>query len=302
MNEINVITAFSLLSRLQTSLQKNQHAEEYKLQNKQKATVFAAETYAFREAYHLERTNQASLLAADTALIVEKNHVVETEDALRLAAEMAVIREAYHLEKAARSQQIATDAALVVQQLHSLITEDTKKLEVETALRREVYYLEESKKAFEVAAHIQLENVTNLMKTQNDEIKSLLGNVAHDVMTPAQAHTHSMNNLLSILTSLSQSAELKDNTNLLAAAFQEIKLMENCDDFMMMAINRSLDFVKCSSGITLQARMETVNVSEIINWSTECVCNGPLDVADIKCVFTDKQWLREICFVCYRMQ
>ena len=146
------------------------------------------------------------------------------------------------------------------------------------------------------------ENAEKLCKMQTDEMKFLIGNVAHDLKTPAHAHMHGVTNLRSILNKFSRLAEIHSLTNassLLSQAFQELKNLESCDSFMMMAINRSLDFVKLSSGAKLQAHPETVDVREAVSWAIECVSNEKTNINskfigdNIHLVITDKHWLQE---------
>jgi signal transduction histidine kinase len=72
--------------------------------------------------------------------------------------------------------------------------------------------------------------------------------------------------------------------------------------FMQMAINRSLDFTKASSGIALVPAMETCNLKEVLEMpvsimkhfdSAESIVLDPLPVDLCPNLITDKHWLME---------
>ena len=78
--------------------------------------------------------------------------------------------------------------------------------------------------------------------------------------------------------------------------------------FMTTAINRTVDFTKCASQITLNAKMETVSLISAIQWAITCVLSTqtkiPINVIPLhseicQFVITDKQWLMEniLCYL-----
>ncbi len=79
--------------------------------------------------------------------------------------------------------------------------------------------------------------------------------------------------------------------------------MINVNEFMLMAINRCIDYTKASNGVKLVPRLETINFKDAINLPLNCIKtiqnnkihintpNIPHNIATN--IITDKQWLQE---------
>ena len=82
----------------------------------------------------------------------------------------------------------------------------------------------------------------------------------------------------------------------------------NCS-FMTTAINRTVDFAKCASNVTLNPKMETTSIVEAVWWAVTCMKSSqshipievePLDNSLIcQYIITDKHWLMEniLCYL-----
>ena len=121
-----------------------------------------------------------------------------------------------------------------------------------------------------------------------------LGNVAHDLRTPLQAFQSEVEILQDNIK-----AETHDNKSIL---LKSIKQLDRICHFMNLTINRSIDFTKASSGITLNASIESVNFSETLNWAVGCMVQShakvpivilPIPESIHNQIYTDKQWLME---------
>ncbi len=81
-----------------------------------------------------------------------------------------------------------------------------------------------------------------------------------------------------------------------------IKGLKNTNAFMLMTINRCIDYTKISKGLKLMPRRETINLSDIINMPLECMKNiqekidivlNPIPSNVCSHIITDCQWLQE---------
>lgn len=115
-----------------------------------------------------------------------------------------------------------------------------------------------------------------------------VGNIAHDLKTPLQS-------FYSELEGLSISADPR-------AISSSISSLKGLCSFMLMTINRSLDFVKSESGVPLVASSSTFDVVQSVEWAVDCVrrvsnsvplrvCPMASDVSQY--IIADKQWLEE---------
>jgi signal transduction histidine kinase len=113
--------------------------------------------------------------------------------------------------------------------------------------------------------------------------------------TPLQAFQSELEVLQDTIAS-----EMK--TKLSSLVLCSIKQLEGICDFMNMTINRSIDFMKASSGIILNPSIESVNFSDTLNsavgFMVKSHVNVPIIVSPIpksihNQIFTDKQWLME---------
>ena len=78
--------------------------------------------------------------------------------------------------------------------------------------------------------------------------------------------------------------------------------MRNTNSFMLMTINRCIDYTKASIGLKLLPKFETVNLFEVIQLPLNCMRNiqervevilNPLPTGLCSHIITDKQWLQE---------
>jgi signal transduction histidine kinase len=134
------------------------------------------------------------------------------------------------------------------------------------------------------------ENEQQKMSLVTNELRSFIGNVAHDLKTPLQ----------SIMSDVHAIRQLNDPVE------REVvvsSLIGHCKLTIMM-LNRSLDFVKMESGVPLLASPRTVNITHIMGEASDyvksvCDCDTlqviePLISKNI-CpnIITDKSWLVE---------
>ena len=156
----------------------------------------------------------------------------------------------------------------------------------------------------------QAEQEKRMMEKERDHLRSLIGNVAHDLKTPIQAISMGVevlrsecivaftpavtrkNSTLSIIT-VSDTGDEEGKDGLKSGEFYPIashasgpssipielpfeelfrSMFATCR-FMTMAINRSIDFTKASSNIQLVPSLETVDFFETLCVPVDCIRN-----------------------------
>jgi CheY-like chemotaxis protein len=125
-------------------------------------------------------------------------------------------------------------------------------------------------------------------------LRSSTGNIAHDLKTPLQ----------SIVSELGSMCADGDTASL----HTSVSSLQGVCSFMLMMINRSLDFVKVEAGVALVCSPSAVDVQEILLWAVNCVQivsqTVPITLSRLpsnlsKLILTDKQWLEEniLCLI-----
>jgi signal transduction histidine kinase len=180
-------------------------------------------------------------------------------------------------------------AVPIVLAAHSLVVFDC-----DIYSRRIYLLLIESRSNMHAKMMTDNENVG--MEMQSTELRFLIGNVAHDLKTPLQAFSFELEQMKS------QPGSQSCNESIL--------LLESIGSFMLMTINRAIDYTKVTSGIKLKPSLETVDVSGVFNWVKKCIeptmtsktvslLVEPFPAGICNCIITDKQWLMEnlLCLI-----
>jgi signal transduction histidine kinase/CheY-like chemotaxis protein len=187
------------------------------------------------------------------------------------------------------------------------------------------------------------ENERNAEAMHALEMRSMIGNVAHDLKTvrslssplcpglsffvfsffslvsfplfaqPLSSFTNGLDVINDIvvttstkLDTLSLNSNDKEATSLaikdsFSSIQQCLSTIRNTNAFMLMTINRCLDYTKASKGMMLVPKLETVDLVETLRFPIECMIgvqekipislNIPPDICNY--LITDKQWLQE---------
>jgi signal transduction histidine kinase/CheY-like chemotaxis protein len=134
-------------------------------------------------------------------------------------------------------------------------------------------------------------NEKELLLMKGEELRYLIGNVAHDLKSPLHGFALELEILRQRLEHSQDNASLECITNL-----------HRISSFLLMTINRAIDFSKVSSGLLLVPSLETIDINATMDWAVKCV--SPLNELPIKIeplsdsigvghVITDKHWLME---------
>jgi CheY-like chemotaxis protein len=152
---------------------------------------------------------------------------------------------------------------------------------------------------------------------EKDELRNLIGSVAHDLKTPLhalmgeldglQAEVNAIKQQLIGLTLL-QSPAVTTHTNIITArsadAQNYIDSLRDIYQFMVMAINRAIEFRKTAAGLALLASNETFHLSKAVEWAVDRFSSNPsgvpirVEMSPVLhecCPFliTDKHWMTE---------
>jgi signal transduction histidine kinase len=150
-------------------------------------------------------------------------------------------------------------------------------------------------------AKVEADNENVVKEMQSTELRFLIGNVAHDLKTPLQAFSYELE-VLKKSPAISSSASGKES----------LMLLESVCSFMLMTINRAIDYTKVTSGIKLKPSLATVDVKGVFEWVKKCVAHTggggsslvpivvePFSPEICQCIITDEQWLMEnlLCLI-----
>lgn len=141
------------------------------------------------------------------------------------------------------------------------------------------------------------------------QLRSLMGNVAHDLKTPL----HSLEADLEVLNVIINHIPNHQLEDVLKEFFMEssaiildprsiLQSLNSTCKFMGMAINRSQDFMRASNNIPLVPTIETFDLKVAIDISVACInqlqtarpiITHPLDIGICSHIISDKHWLSE---------
>lgn len=137
------------------------------------------------------------------------------------------------------------------------------------------------------------------------EMRHMIANVAHDLKTPLSSFTSGLDLIEQALTEYGDSVKtlsLNDYSDKITSITQYLEDIRNTNSFMVMTINRCIDYTKASKGLKLVPKYETINLADSLHLPLKCMKNiqsrisidlNPISHLICKYVITDKQWLQE---------
>eukprot|EP00981_Chlorochromonas_danica_P005046 scaffold1016_cov175-Ochromonas_danica.AAC.4 len=141
------------------------------------------------------------------------------------------------------------------------------------------------------------------------ELRHMIANVAHDLKTPLTSFLSGMECVAQVVQDLrckpQGSFDLQDAMVTITNCLSN---MRNTNSFMLMTINRCIDYTKASKGMPLIPKYETVDVEEALSLPMNCMKDIQQRVSIVLLplpgelcthIVTDKQWLQEnvLCLV-----
>lgn len=166
-------------------------------------------------------------------------------------------------------------------------------------------------------AALQAEGSVQSMETRVTDMRRLIGDISHDLKTPMHAFSMELNTLQGQLLGMKKEGGVEGGEEWLDRRKQLLESVTTLQDactFMLMTINRCLDYTKTSSGMSLVPKKSTVCLQEALQCGVGCVLRSQESVAggggmsvvllplsDQICthVLTDYQWLVEniLCLI-----
>jgi len=170
------------------------------------------------------------------------------------------------------------------------------------------------KTVLEIQSHKDKELSTSI----GIQLRSLIGNVAHDLKTPLQAIGLGVEEIRERAFQIHQESdldEMDDKADHQLLEFSSVSIQEKVEfifeatttiaatvAFMSMIINRAIDFTKASHEIRLIPTYETIDLEEALAWPVRImsalqrridVIVEPLPVSINRFIISDKGWLSE---------
>jgi signal transduction histidine kinase len=153
---------------------------------------------------------------------------------------------------------------------------------------------EENEKKVKAAEH-----EAHLASKEQEQLRSIMGNVAHDLKTPLHSIMAEIEHLRQTIEHACESIVANDGgpsafqlsgnaaKDVAITSFQLMSVVQKLKEcthdsfesldttckFLVMAINRSQDYVKASSDIALTPILDTFNVNEVLNVVHKCMVN-----------------------------
>ena len=157
---------------------------------------------------------------------------------------------------------------------------------------------------------VSAQNERKLREKENFQLRSLMGNVAHDLKTPLHSIEADLEVLNVFITKIPRKLLEKTTEEFeikgVGDGFNPISVFDSLNatcKFMEMAINRSQDFMKASNNIALVPVMETFELKSALSMSVTCINHlqsarmitvHPFNANEICThLISDKHWLIE---------
>jgi signal transduction histidine kinase len=130
---------------------------------------------------------------------------------------------------------------------------------------------EENEKKVRAAEH-----EAHLASMEQEQLRSIMGNVAHDLKTPLHSIMAEIDYLKELIErdAIEYPRESEDDSPTLTESTKDpFESLDTTCKFLIMAINRSQDYVKASSNIKLTPALDTFNVNEVLGIVHKCMVN-----------------------------
>jgi signal transduction histidine kinase len=146
--------------------------------------------------------------------------------------------------------------------------------------------------------NIQVAEEKRLSIIERDTLTALIGNVAHDLKTPLQSFVLDLELLKARITPDYVKLPPGDDDHPL----NTLRSLSSSCDFMMMSINRSIDYTKASGNISLVPSMVTFNIISALSIPVTVIRHlqneiniiiNPLPLNLHENLLSDKNWFSE---------
>mmetsp|Transcript_22336 Transcript_22336/g.21576 ORF Transcript_22336/g.21576 Transcript_22336/m.21576 type:complete len:843 (-) Transcript_22336:1181-3709(-) len=152
------------------------------------------------------------------------------------------------------------------------------------------------------------ENDKILREAETKQLRSLMGNVAHDLKTPLHSITADIEALSMLISKIPEhhmrtaEAKIHSPSDSKIDSKSIFDSLDASSQFMAMAINRSQDFMKASNNIALVPAMEIFELQSALMMPLTCIRHlkadrliiaHPLDSHMHPTILSDKHWISE---------
>eukprot|EP00981_Chlorochromonas_danica_P009356 scaffold2636_cov176-Ochromonas_danica.AAC.10 len=137
------------------------------------------------------------------------------------------------------------------------------------------------------------------------EMRHMIANVAHDLKTPLCSFlcgTEYISHVIGEVVKKRDMLSMVDVDDFVQSISHCVTNMRNTNSFMLMTINRCIDYTKASKGVKLVPKFETMDLMETLSLPLNCMKDIQQRVSIVleavskeicSHIITDKQWLQE---------
>eukprot|EP00981_Chlorochromonas_danica_P003544 scaffold659_cov192-Ochromonas_danica.AAC.57 len=151
------------------------------------------------------------------------------------------------------------------------------------------------------------EEAERISQEEQREMKHMIANVAHDLKTPLSSFMTGVDIIGEMIIECKQNLDagsisadyLESMVNDMQQCLQNVRITNS---FMMMTINRCIDYTKASKGMKLVPKYETFDLQDTLSLPLNCMKNiqntvqivqRPISEDIVNYIISDKQWLQE---------
>ena len=134
--------------------------------------------------------------------------------------------------------------------------------------------------AAENAAKIaDLGNQAHLAAKEQDMLRHIMGNVAHDMKTPLHSIIAELESVRGAVDDACVAAAVPGADasavlgHLLTTTHTTLSVVDSMTQFLVMSINRSQDYAKLTTNVALRPHMETVSIPDVLRFVTKCMAH-----------------------------
>jgi signal transduction histidine kinase len=150
----------------------------------------------------------------------------------------------------------------------------------ENEAKQVVFAAHAAQTAAENAAKIlDLNNKAHLAAKEQDMLRHIMGNVAHDMKTPLHSIFAELEGVRDAVNVACKDAAVpRADVSSVLGRLQSttdgtLDVIESMTQFLVMSINRSQDYAKLTSNIALKPKLETVSVPDVLRFVTKCMAH-----------------------------
>jgi signal transduction histidine kinase len=133
--------------------------------------------------------------------------------------------------------------------------------------------------AEDAAKILDLNNKAHLAAKEQEMLRLIMGNVAHDMKTPLHSIFAELESVRDAVNEACTEAAVPGAVasvvlgRLKSSTDGTLDVVDSMTQFLVMSINRSQDYAKLTSNIALKPTLETVSVPDVLRFVTKCMAH-----------------------------